>query len=66
MIASRALAEADFKVWMPKLKYHICCTVTNALKLNIGILTHKERMLYHDDRLDEKIVDLLKASSRTW
>jgi uncharacterized protein (DUF362 family) len=61
MIASRALAEADFKVWMPKLKYHICCTVTNALKLNIGILTHKERMLYHDDRLNEKIVDLLEV-----
>jgi uncharacterized protein (DUF362 family) len=61
MIASKALAEADFKVWMPKLKYHICCTVTNALKLNIGILTHKERMLYHDDRLNEKIVDLLEV-----
>jgi uncharacterized protein (DUF362 family) len=61
MIASKALVDADFKVWMPKLKYHICCQVTNAIKLNIGILTHKERMLYHDDRLNEKIVDLLEV-----
>ncbi len=61
MIVSKALADADFKIWMPKLKYHICCTVTNAIKLNIGILTHKERMLYHDDRLNEKIVDLLEV-----
>jgi len=60
MLAARSLAEADCKIWMPKLKYHICCTITNALKLNIGILTHKERMLYHDDRLNEKIVDLLE------
>jgi uncharacterized protein (DUF362 family) len=61
MLAAKSLHEADFKVWMPKLKYHICCTITNAIKLNIGILTHAERMLYHDDRLNEKIVDLLEV-----
>ncbi|MBN1574439.1 MAG: DUF362 domain-containing protein [Deltaproteobacteria bacterium] len=60
MRVAKSLHNADFKVWMPKLKYHICCTITNALKLNIGILTHAERMLYHDDRLNEKIVDLLE------
>lgn len=57
---ARAIEEAETKIWLPKLKYHITCTVTNALKLNIGILTHRERLLYHDDRLDEKIVDLLE------
>ena len=46
---------------MPKLKYHIFANITNALKLNIGILTHSERMLFHDYRLHEKIVDLLEA-----
>lgn len=61
MSVAKSLYEADFLCWMPKLKYHICCTTTCALKLNIGILTHKERMLYHDDRLDEKIVDLLEV-----
>ena len=60
MLVAKSLHDADFLVWMPKLKYHICCTITNALKLNIGILTHAERMLYHDDRLNEKIVDLLE------
>jgi len=58
---ARSLADADFLCWMPKLKYHICCTVTCALKLNVGILTHAERMIAHDDRLDEKIVDLLEV-----
>lgn len=60
MIVPNSLSQADFLLWMPKLKYHICCTITCALKLNVGILTHKERMLFHDDRLDEKIVDLLE------
>lgn len=61
MRVAKSLHDADFLVWMPKLKYHICCTITNAIKLNIGILTHAERMLYHDDRLNEKIVDLLEV-----
>lgn len=60
MLVPRSLYEADYRIWMPKLKYHIVCQITNALKLNIGILTHKERFLYHDDRLNEKIIDLLE------
>ncbi len=60
LLVPRLIHEADFKIWMPKLKYHICCEITNALKLNIGCLLHKERMLYHDDRLNSKIVDLLE------
>ena len=60
ILLPRHIAEADFKIWMPKLKYHIFASVTNCLKLNIGILTHKERMLYHDYRIHEKIVDLLE------
>jgi uncharacterized protein (DUF362 family) len=56
----RAIGRADFKIWMPKLKYHIFAHITNALKLNIGILTHEERMLFHDHRIHEKIVDLLE------
>ena len=34
--------------------------ITNALKLNIGILNHRERFLFHDDRLHQKIVDMLE------
>ncbi len=59
-LAAKSLHDAEYKIWMPKLKYHIVCQITNALKLNIGILTHKERFLYHDDRLNEKVVDLLE------
>ena len=60
MLMAKSLYEAEYKIWMPKLKFHIVVDVTNALKLNIGILTHRERFLYHDDRLHEKIVDLLE------
>jgi uncharacterized protein (DUF362 family) len=58
--AAHSILDADFKIWAPKLKYHICCEVTNALKLNIGILQHRDRMVCHDDRLNDKIVDLLE------
>lgn len=61
ILLAKSLAEAEYKIWAPKLKYHIACEITNALKLNIGLLTHKERFLYHDDRLNEKIVDLLEV-----
>ena len=56
----RNLLEADFKVWMPKLKYHSFTGITHAVKLNIGLLHHRERLLYHDYRVHEKIVDLLE------
>ena len=61
ILLSKYIVEADVKIWMPKLKYHIFASITNCLKLNIGILVHKERMLYHDHRIHEKIVDLLEA-----
>ncbi len=61
MLLSEHLSNADVKIWMPKLKYHIFASITHALKLNIGILVHKERMLYHDHRIHEKIVDLLET-----
>lgn len=60
LLCPRLIHDADFKIWMPKLKYHICCEITNALKLNIGSLLHRERMLFHDDRLNDKIVDILE------
>ncbi|MBU0544744.1 MAG: DUF362 domain-containing protein [Proteobacteria bacterium] len=61
IMLSKFIKDADFKIWMPKLKYHIFASITNTLKLNIGILYHKERMLYHDHRIHDKIVDLLEA-----
>ena len=61
MGVAKSLYEAEFKIWMPKLKFHIVTEITNTLKLNIGILNHKERFLYHDDRLHEKVVDMLEV-----
>jgi uncharacterized protein (DUF362 family) len=60
MEVAKSLYEADYKIWMPKLKFHIVTEITNTLKLNIGILNHRERFLYHDDRLHQKIVDMLE------
>jgi len=60
IMLSKYIRDADFKVWMPKLKYHVFASITNALKLNVGILSHSERLLYHDYRIHEKIVDLLE------
>jgi uncharacterized protein (DUF362 family) len=60
MEVAKSLYEAEFKIWMPKLKFHIVTEITNTLKLNIGILNHRERFLYHDDRLHQKIVDMLE------
>lgn len=61
MLLAECIRLADYKIWMPKLKQHIFTSFTNTLKLNVGILTHKERMLYHDWRIHEKIVDLLEV-----
>ena len=60
MEVAKSIYEAEFKIWMPKLKFHIVTDITNTLKLNIGILNHKERFLYHDDRLHHKIADMLE------
>jgi uncharacterized protein (DUF362 family) len=58
---ARALVEADYKVWVPKLKHHASTKMTHALKLNIGILNARERLAGHDWRLEEKIADLYEA-----
>ncbi len=60
MLLGASIHDADVKIWMPKLKFHIFASITNVLKLNVGILVHKERMLFHDHRIHEKIVDLLE------
>ncbi len=60
MLASPLLLDSDTRIWMPKLKFHIFAGITHCLKLNIGILAHKERMLFHDWRIHDKIVDMLE------
>lgn len=56
---SQKMANADSMVYLPKLKCHCVSTITNAVKLNIGICSDDERAIRHDFLLNDKIVDLL-------
>ena len=54
----KALVEADYKIYAPKLKHHVSTKITCSLKLNIGICDSQQRLIGHDWRLEEKIADL--------
>jgi uncharacterized protein (DUF362 family) len=58
---AKSMYEADYKVWAPKLKHHASTRITCALKLNIGIVDSRTRLIGHDWRLEEKIADLYEA-----
>ncbi len=58
---SKRMAESDFMVYLPKLKRHCVSNMTDAVKLNIGILSDDERSIRHDFLLNEKIADLLSV-----
>lgn len=60
---AKTFVEADFKIYVPKLKNHASTLLTCALKLNIGICDSNERLEYHDWRLEEKIADLYEAGN---
>jgi uncharacterized protein (DUF362 family) len=57
---SKKMANADSKVYLPKLKCHCSSVMTGTVKLNIGICSDDERSIRHDFMLNEKIVDLLE------
>ncbi len=58
----REIADRDLLVFAPKLKTNVLVQgITAAIKLNMGILCDGERMWNHNDKLDEKIVDLLEV-----
>ncbi len=61
MLLSRTVAEADYKVYAPKLKHHISTKLTCTLKLNIGICDQKERLEGHTYQLEDKIADLYEV-----
>jgi len=57
----KPVLDADFVVNLPKLKTHPWTTLTAGLKNWIGIQDDAHRLVDHDHRLDEKIVDLNHA-----
>lgn len=61
---AREMAERDFLVFAPKFKTNVLThAYTGALKLNIGTIDSKERLLHHNHRLDAKIVDILEVAN---
>ena len=52
------VARADFFVNCPKFKAHPWTTVTFSLKNYIGIQDDRHRLIDHDHRLNDKILDL--------
>lgn len=61
---AREMAERDFLVFAPKLKTNVLADAySGALKLNIGTIDSKERMLHHNHQLPNKIVDILEAAN---
>ena len=61
LLLPREWLSADCKIYVPKLKSHSQTTITNALKLSIGLVDRSERLLGHHYLLDEKIADLAVA-----
>ncbi len=56
---NRTFAQADTRIYMPKLKCHCVSKMTGAVKLNVGIVSFDDRSIHHDYLLNEKIADLL-------
>ena len=59
----RTFVEADYRLYAPKLKHHMTSKLTCAMKLNVGICDHKERLDGHDYHLEEKIADLYEVGN---
>ena len=48
----------DFFFSLPKLKTNLYTEVSLSIKNNLGLITKKERLKYHDDRLHEHLANL--------
>ena len=56
---AESIVDTENLIYATKFKFNILVNViTGALKLNIDLLDDEERMMFHDMRLDDKIVDL--------
>jgi uncharacterized protein (DUF362 family) len=56
----RIWLEADAYVSLPKIKTNMFAEVTLSVKNNLGLLRQRDRLLYHDHRLHQKLADLFK------
>lgn len=61
---AREMADRDFLIFVPKLKTNVLShAYSGALKLNIGTIDSRERLLHHDRNLHVKIVDILEVAN---
>jgi hypothetical protein len=56
----KTVLNADTLIFLPHLKTHLACGVTLSIKLNQGTIPTSEKKKFHDARLTEKLLDLLK------
>lgn len=61
---AREMVERNFLIFAPKLKTNVLShAYTGALKLNIGTVDSRERILHHDHNLPKKIIDILEIAN---
>jgi len=53
----------DYFISLPKLKMNLYTKVTLSIKNNFGLISKKERLKYHDTRLDEHLASLALIKS---
>jgi len=61
MFFPEPIAQTDFFVNVPKFKAHPWTTVTFSMKNYIGIQDDRHRLIDHDHKLNQKVVDLQYA-----
>jgi uncharacterized protein (DUF362 family) len=59
-IVPRTILEADTLIFVPHLKNHMAAWITLCLKLSQGVIPTSEKKKFHDGRLTEKLLDLLR------
>jgi uncharacterized protein (DUF362 family) len=53
--------DADLYVSLPKIKTNLFAELTLTIKNNLGLLRQRARLIYHDQRIHQKLADLYKV-----
>ncbi|MEM3526166.1 MAG: DUF362 domain-containing protein [Candidatus Jordarchaeaceae archaeon] len=58
----KSLLDCTKFITMPKLKTHVMCRVSLAIKNQIGLLSPEEKQIYHRTDIHQKVVDVTLAA----
>ncbi len=61
VIAPKCLQEADVYINLPKMKTHMHALVTLGIKNQYGLILDEERMFFHRNDINVKLVDILRV-----